>query len=298
MLDIVYYPVSAVLRLWHTVFAAAFGPASGVAWVLAVICLIATFRAALIPSFLKQARNQAAMRRLRPRVAAIQRANANDRAEQSEQIRALHAEHGVGLFVGCLPALVQGVVFLGLFHVLRSFDRTTAVGHLPFQAIATPMTPEQNAATPNYVFDAADVRSFLDADLFGAPLSATLAGHAGVAVAAVSITLMVVAAVATHLTARIAVARQDPDMPQARLLNTLTLWVFPAGALLGGAVLPIAILVYWVANNAWTAAQQYLVHRRVAAESAVAERATVERRASAPKPGAKPVRTKSRRADG
>ncbi|MGN2637486.1 YidC/Oxa1 family membrane protein insertase [Nocardia takedensis] len=156
------------------------------------------------------------------------------------------------------------------------------------------MTPEQNAATANYVFDPEQVRSFLDADLFGAPLSATLAGSPGAAVAVVSIALMLIAAVATHLTARIAVARQDSDTPQARVMNSMTLWVFPAGVLVGGALLPVVILLYWVTNNAWTVAQQFLIYRKVDAEFATAPPPVV-RTATAPKPGVKPRRARRRR---
>ncbi|WP_054813106.1 membrane protein insertase YidC [Nocardia arizonensis] len=296
MLDFVYYPVSAVLWLWHTAFASILGPGSDLAWVLAVICLVACFRAALVPTVLKQVRNQAALRRLRPKIAAIERAHPEDRARRTEEIRRLHADNGVGLFVGCLPMLVQGLLFLGLFHVLRSFDRTGVGSHIPFQATSTPMSPEQNATTPNYLLGADDVRSFLDTHLFGAPLTATLAGTPGVTVTAVAITLMTVAAIATHLAARVAVARQDADTAQARVMNTLSLWVFPAGALIGGAVLPIAVLLYWASTNAWTAAQQYLVHRRVDAENARREADTVVvRAATTPKPGARPVRGRSRR---
>jgi YidC/Oxa1 family membrane protein insertase len=49
-------------------------------------------------------------------------------------------------------------VFLALLHVLRYFNRPG----LGF---------EQNAAIPNYVFGPDEVRSFLEARLFGAPLS-------------------------------------------------------------------------------------------------------------------------------
>ncbi|WP_109527296.1 MULTISPECIES: membrane protein insertase YidC [Nocardia] len=294
MLDFVYYPVSAVLRMWHTAFAAVLGPADAAAWILAVVFLVATFRAVLFLPFLRQARNQAAMKRLRPEVRAIQRKFDGDKRRQSVEIRKLHTAHGVGLFVGCLPALGQGLVFLGLFHVLRSFDRTRTVGHLPFRTTSAPMTPEQNALTPNYFLDASDVRSFLQAKIFGAPLSATLTGTPTVAVLVVAATLMVIAAVATHVTARASIARQDRTARQVPFMNTVMLWVFPAAAVLGGAVLPIAILLYWVSNNAWTLGQQHIVYRRLDTEAAVlAQRAAEKRRAAAPKPGAKPVRRRS-----
>ncbi|WP_431968659.1 membrane protein insertase YidC [Nocardia sp. bgisy134] len=290
MLDVLYYPVSAVLWLWHTAFAALLGSTSGLAWVLAVVFLVVTLRAAMYPLFLKQVRTQAVVRRLRPEIEALRKRYPDDKQRQAVEIQKLHRENGVGVLAGCLPMLGQGLVFLALFHVLRSFDRTGTLGHLPFQATSTPMTPEQNAQTPNYVFDAADVQSFLNAKLFGAPLSATLTGQPSVAIAAVAGTLMLVAAIATHFTARAAIARQDPATAQLPLLNTMTLWVFPAGALVGGALLPVAILLYWVANNGWTLAQQHVAHRRVDAEvMAAAAAAATARQDSAPKPGVKPM---------
>ncbi|MEU8897507.1 membrane protein insertase YidC [Nocardia sp. NPDC048505] len=289
MFDFVYYPVSAVLRVWHSVFAAVLGPGSGLAWVLAVVFLVASLRALLVPVFLKQARTQAALRRLQPRLAAIQKKYPDDKVRQYEEMRQLRKDNGVNQLAGCLPMLGQGLVFFALFHVLRSFDRTAPAGHVPFGSTPAPMTAEQNANTANYFFDAAEVRSFLDAELFGAPLSDTLAGHPSVAMIAVAVTLMLIAAVATHFTARASIARQDPAAAQLPLMNTLMLWVFPAGVLLGGALLPVAILLYWVSNNAWTLAQQHLVYRRLDAESATAA-AQVVRTATAPKPGAKPRR--------
>lgn len=227
MLDFIYYPVSAALSLWHTAAAAVVGSGS-LAWIAAVVLLVLTLRAVLFPVFLKQARSQAAIRRLKPQLEAIRKKYPDDRQRQATETQKLYREHGVSPFAGCLPLLGQAFVFLGLFHVLRSFDRTTAATHLPFTATPAPMTAEQNAATANYVFDAADVRSFLDADIFGASLSATLTGQPSPATAVVAIVLMVTAAAATHFTARTALSRQEPTgLP---FMRTLSLWVFPAAA--------------------------------------------------------------------
>ncbi|BDU07167.1 membrane protein insertase YidC [Nocardia cyriacigeorgica] len=296
MLDFVYYPVSAALSLWHTAAAAVVGSGS-LAWIGAVILLVMTLRAALFPVFLKQARSQAAIRRLQPQLEAIRKKYPDDRQRQATETQKLYREHGVSPFAGCLPLLGQAFVFLGLFHVLRSFDRTTAATHLPFTATPAPMSAEQNAATANYAFDAADVRSFLDADLFGAPLSSTLTGHPTPATAIVAITLTLVAAAATHFTARTALARQESaGLP---FMRTLSLWVFPAAALLGGVFLPVAVLLYFVTNNAWTFAQQRIVYRRIDREAAalgspMTSPADSVRSAAAPRPGARPDRRKRR----
>jgi YidC/Oxa1 family membrane protein insertase len=293
MLDFVYYPVSAVLWAWHNVLATALGPASVLSWVLAVVLLVITLRAVLVVPFLKQARFQQIMLRLQPQIAAIQKRYPNDRRRQSVEIQKLQQEHGVNLLLGCLPMLAQSLVFIGLFHVLRSFDRTGSTMHLPLLGGATPMGAEQNAHTPNYVFNAEQVQSFLNARFFGAPLAASIhitGGHI-VAVAAVAVPLMIVAAVATHFTARASVARQLNTANNATLLRVLSLWIFPIGALLGGPVLPVAILIYWVTNNAWTLAQQHIVYRMLDRETAqTAERTRQRRTANAPPPGRKPSR--------
>ncbi|WP_378731164.1 membrane protein insertase YidC [Nocardia brasiliensis] len=292
MLDFVYYPVSAILWLWHYAFAAVLGPASALAWVLSVVFLVLTLRAALFVPFLKQARTQAIVKKLQPKVAGLKQKYANDRRRQATELQKLYKDNGINSFATLIPIIGQLFVFAGLFHVLRSFDRTGALGHLPFQAIATPMTPEQNAATPNYVFGATDVQSFLQAKIFGAPLSATVAGAGDLlaTVAVIAIPLTLVAAVATHFTARAALARQDTPT-QFAFMRPLTLWAFPAAALVGGALLPVAILLYFVTNNAWTLAQQHFVYHRLDAEAAAeAQRTATVRAASAPKPGAKPIR--------
>ncbi|QII06885.1 membrane protein insertase YidC [Rhodococcoides fascians A25f] len=299
MLDFVYYPVSAVLWFWHRVFGFVLGPDNGFAWALAVIFLVFTLRAVLIKPFVSQIRSQLLMKQLKPQLEAVRKKHSGDRARLATETRKLQQEHGFNPLMGCLPLLAQGPVFIGLLHVLRSFNRTgTGFGHLG-------MTAQENANTANYVFSAADVQSFLDARLFGAPISAAINSSREVleafgpfggvpsiwSIAFVAVPLMIVAAVATHLNSRASIAHQDAAAaanPQTAIMNKLTLWVFPAGVLVGGPVLPVAVLLYWVSNNIWTYAQQHIVYRRIDREPVVVREVTSV--VTAPKPGAKPRR--------
>jgi YidC/Oxa1 family membrane protein insertase len=74
-------------------------------------------------------------------------------------------------------------------------------------------------------------------------------------------------------------------------MNKMMLYVFPIGVVVGAPFLPLAVLLYWVANNLWTLGQQYVVYRKIDAEEADKKaQVAVERQARAPRPGQKPLR--------
>ena len=107
---------------------------------------------------------------------------------------------------------------------------------------------------------------------------------------------MMLAGIATHMNSRASVARQSAEAagnPQTAMMNKLALYVFPLGVVVGGPFLPIAILLYWVANNIWTYGQQHLVFGRIEKREEAQKEETLQRRAAnAPAPGAKPNRNK------
>ncbi|MBB5913780.1 YidC/Oxa1 family membrane protein insertase [Nocardia transvalensis] len=296
--------MSWILWFWHRVFGFALGKDNGIAWALAVVFLVFTLRLVLYKPFVKQVRTTRQMQELQPQIKELQKKYKNDRQKMAVEMQKLQKDHGFNPLMGCLPVLAQVPVFLGLYHVLRSFNRTgTGFGQLGMSAY-------DNAHTPNYVFNADDVQSFLSARLFGAPISVAIttpkaqldafADYGGIPhvwnMAVVAVPLMIIAGLATHFNARASVARQSPEAaanPQAALMNKMALWVFPLGVIVGGPFLPIAILMYWVSNNIWTYGQQHLVFGRIEKEEEQKKQQAVERRAAnAPKPGAKPAAKK------
>lgn len=262
MLDPIYYAVSAVMWVWHQLFALLLGPASGVGWALSVVFLVLTLRAIMIKPFLASVRSGRAMRALAPQMAELRSRHGDDRAALARATQELQRENGVSVLGGCLPALLQLPVFIGLLHVLHGFNRPG-------------LSFEQNSAIANYVFPPDDVRSFLQARLFGAPLSSYLSMPQDLLdsfgahvdrweVVAVALPLMLIAAVATHFSARHSVAQQALSGPTASVMRW-TPWIFPLGAVVGGLFFPfpVAILLYWLTNNVWTLVQQRLVFRRL-----------------------------------
>ena len=307
-LDIIYYPVSAIMWVWYKVFAFLLGLIPGVegetsffAWGLSVVFLVFTLRAILYRPFVRQIETTRQMQELQPQIKALQKKYGKDRQRMALEMQKLQKEHGFNPILGCLPMLAQVPVFLGLFHVLNSFNRTqTGFGRLG-------LTAEQNAALGNYVFSAEDVRNFLDAHLFGAPLGASMIQTVGLgaftefsraSVIAVGVPLMILAGIATHFNSRASVARQSPEAaanPQTAMMNKLALYVFPIGVVVGGPFLPLAVILYWVANNIWTFGQQHYVFGKIEKREEAKKQEDLERRAAnAPAPGMKPGRKPKR----
>lgn len=285
MLNFIYYPVSGILLVCHKVFGFLLGANSGVAWALSVIFLVFTLRALLIKPFIGQVRSMRKMQEFQPQIKKLQEKHKGDRAKLAEETQKLQREHGVNPLGGCLPMLVQFPVFIGLLQVLKGFQ---------------PTYPN------NYLFSHTDILSFLDADLFGVRLSESIAGGAQALghisltnasfaphVVPVALPLMIVASVATHFTARVAQAHQSATAvtnPQAAIMGRLTMWLFPLGVLVFGAFLPVAMLLYWLANNSWTLTQQHLVYTKIGKEERHRqEQAREQRQQRAPRVGQKPA---------
>ncbi|SDQ39231.1 YidC/Oxa1 family membrane protein insertase [Tsukamurella pulmonis] len=317
-LDYVYYPVSGIMWVWHKVFSfvPGLGPDSGITWALSVIFLVLTLRAILYKPFVRQIKTTRQMQEFQPQMQALRKKYGKDRQKLALEMQKLQKEHGFNPLLGCLPALLQVPVFIGLFHVLRSFNRMSGG---TTQLFGSPdMNAYETRHTANYFFSATDVQSFLDARLFGVPLSSYVQEPVkqfqafmpvsppdanGVIpyiepnfekwwIIALSVPLMIVAALATHFNSRASIARQPVaslDNPQTAIMNRLMLWVFPIGVLVGGFFLPVAILIYWVTQNIWTYFQQHIVFGKLDKEDEEKKRLAQEKRAeNAPKPGAKP----------
>lgn len=283
MLNFIYYPVSAIMWFWHKAFGYVFGEASGIAWALSVLFLVFTLRALLYKPFVHQVRSMRKMQEFAPEMQKLQKKYGNDKQKLATEMQRLRSEQGVNPLGGCLPVLVQVPVFIGLFHVLREF---------------------KPGKTENYIFGASEVESFNAASLFGAKLGAwvTMGGEELARLGTsllnmwlVMIPLMVAAGVFTHITARHSVARQTEAQlanPQSAIMNKLMLYVFPIGVVVGAPFLPLAVLLYWVANNLWTLGQQYVVYKKIDADEAEKKaQVLADRQARAPRPGQKPVRT-------
>ena len=121
MLNVVCYPVSAVLWAWHALFGSIFGAGSGFAWALAVLCLVISVRSLLVPLAVRQMRSARRVQRLAPRLAHLREHHGDDRRVLAEKTQELYREQDVNPRASLGPALAAIPVFLGLLQVLKGF---------------------------------------------------------------------------------------------------------------------------------------------------------------------------------
>jgi YidC/Oxa1 family membrane protein insertase len=290
LLDWLYTAISTVMKLWHGVWSTFLDPAGGLSWALSIIFLVVTIRLVLFPLFVKQVKSQRAMQELQPEIAKLKKQYGSDRQGMSQAMMALQKERGVNPLAGCLPILPQMPVFISLFHVLRRL----APGKAGLYSWSYDLT--QQAAV---------------AKLFGAPISSSFnmvgpkekailaltGGYTDIRV--VALVLIAIMCVTTFFTQKQIAKRSGPVEGQAATVQRLMLYGMPLSLFVSGFFFPIGVLIYWVTNNAWTFGQQYFILRKMpppgspgALAKATADKPAVDARTLAPRPGAKPVRTK------
>ena len=219
---------------------------SGLTWLLSIAAVVAVVRLALLPLAVHGVRLAHASARARPQLSALAeryrgRTDADSLRARAEEHRLIAAEHGMSR-LGCLPLLVQLPVWLGLYHLLSDAAAGVPVGALDGDLVAS-----LGAAT-----------------VIGVPLAGRGYLGAGPIHLAVVAGLALTAAALTFVTQRFLVAPSAAviDVPETMArVQQLMPALSALGLLVAAGVVPVALLVYWVCNGAWTFGQSAVVWR-------------------------------------
>ena len=99
---------------------------------VAIICLTLIVRAIMFPIAQKQFQSMAAMRKVQPKMKAIQERFKDDKQRQQQEILKLYQAEKINPAAGCLPILLQIPVFYALYKVLLV---SVEMRHQPFVAV-------------------------------------------------------------------------------------------------------------------------------------------------------------------
>ena len=221
-------------------------PASGLTWVLCIAAVVVVVRVALLPLAVHGVRVAHATARARPQMRELTERYRATKDPVSlrvftEERRRIAAEHDMPRW-GALPLLVQVPVWLALYHLMASVSAGTSVG-----ALGSGLVASLGAAT-----------------LLGVPLAERgYLGGGGTHLAVVA-GLAVTAAFLSFATQRYLVAPNSvlDGVPEAvSRVQHLVPMISAVGLLVAGGFVPVALLVYWVCNSAWTLGQSAVVWR-------------------------------------
>lgn len=262
-MKLIEYPVSLVMKAWHTVLAAS-GMDSIAAWPVTIVLLVITVRLILLPFAFRALHSSRILINLRPALAALEASYAGRtdrdsiRAKMSDR-KELQRNAGYRMRDGCLPALIQIPIFLGLYRILLTVSR--------------PQDMEDGVHQGIGALNGTDVGEFLQAQVFGVPLPAysvmtderfAFLGTSSSDVFHIALPLCLLASVLTTVNLTYSVRRNwmtlDENNAVARGLFKFIVvmvpfsLVFPLAFGLAGPA-PVAIMCYWVLNNLWTVIQ-------------------------------------------
>ena len=96
---------------------------------VAIILLTVTFRLLVFPIAQRQFQSAAAMRRLQPKMKALQDRYKDDKVRMQQEVMQLYKTEKVNPLAGCLPTLLQIPIFYALYKVLML---TIEMRHQPF----------------------------------------------------------------------------------------------------------------------------------------------------------------------
>lgn len=267
MLELFVYPVSVVMKLWHLILHGLFGMEATTAWIASIFGLIVTVRALIAPMTWMQKRSGRRSVLMRPEMTALHE-KYGDSVDPQEILayrreqKALYAKYDYNIAAGCIPPLIQLPVFLGLYRLLLWLGR--------------PETHESGSGAVG-VLSARDVAQFQEARFLDVPVASYVAmpaerltalGATRDDVIDLVLPLLIAAVVFTTVNMIIALFTSWQTMNWASTASRRLFWVMVALAVLAPVLLlwiglygpiPVALVLYWFANNLWTLGQNIIM---------------------------------------
>lgn len=211
---------------------------------LAIILLTVVVKAAFWQMTGKQYESMAAMKKIQPKLKALQEKHKKEPQKLQQEMMILYKEHGVNPFSGCLPLLIQLPIMIGLYATLTApefLNKVAGKGFLWIQNIsfvetlnfsAVPATHPQAAMVTSL-----GLQGFNSALVFGGQALPLLA---------------FLVAVTTYY------SQKSMDLPkeQQSLMVLMPVMMFFICSSLNAGV-----LLYWVVSNVLTTLQQVYIQK-------------------------------------
>ena len=197
---------------------------------VAIICLTFIVRLLMFPIADKQFRSMAGMRKVQPKMKALQERYKDDKPRLQQEMLKLYQEEKINPAAGCLPILLQIPVFYALYKVLMV---SVEMRHQPFVL----WIKDLSAPDPMHILNLFGLLNFTPPSFLAIGPLALLLG------------------ITMWLQFKLNPQQMDPTQQQ---IFAIMPWVL----MFVMAPFAAGLLVYWVTSNILTIAQQWWLYKR------------------------------------
>ena len=224
---------------------------------VAIILLTLIIRALIIPLFRRQTVSQRRMQLLQPEIKEIQRRFKGERAKVSEATMALYKERGVNPAAGCLPLVLQFILLIPMYSVIRdgltNYDPTAMLTVFGHQVV--PLVCPNPANIVNGVVDV--TKPCIDTIVFGIDWSQPNTLFPLPVIGGLSL-LAVVSGLLQLVQSRMVMPPAAEHDTQSNVQRQ-TMVLFPLISIAYGGFLPAGLFLYWIVTTIFSIVQQYLI---------------------------------------
>jgi len=214
---------------------------------VAIIIMTIVIKSLLIPLSRKQIESQKEMQELQPKIKELQKKYKKDKEQLSKKTIALYKEHKVNPAAGCLPLIIQMIIFITMYRVIINISDGDVLSVQIDQLYSFIPAPEvinglflgiMQLSKPNIILAALTA----GAQFYQLKMMQTKDGKQN---------------------DEKKKEKKDNDEPDfASIMQKQMLYIIPLMTLFIGLTFPSGLSLYWFASTVFMIAQQWIIMRK------------------------------------
>ncbi len=225
---------------------------------IAIVLLTLVIRALLIPLFRSQTVSQRRMQLLQPELREVQRRYKGDRAKISEAQMALYKERGVNPAAGCLPLILQFILLIPMYSVIRdgltNYDPSAMLNVFGIQLFDLGCSPTPIVDPVTHL-----AQPCIDAAAFGVDWGQASVLFALPLIGGLSLIAVFSALLQVIQSRMVMPPASQGAQDQSAAITRQTMLFVPLISIFYGGFLPAGLFLYWIVTTVFSIVQQYLI---------------------------------------
>ena len=223
---------------------------------VSIVLLTITVRLVLFPLTARQTRSMQSMQRVQPQVKQLQAQYKDDRQKLNEELMKFYKQNKINPAAGCLPLLLQMPIFFALYRVIYGLTSTRELSGLMIRV------PHPKYLSSSSELSQSLVKSGGRMVSWGVDLAQSASGFAGPTSKKIPYFILVVLVGITGYLQQAIMARKQTTAVTGQAAQMQSIMkVMPVFFALISFNIQAAVVLYWIAGNIWTIAQQEALSR-------------------------------------